>query len=131
MKVNFRTIARGANSGYPTASHLVIDNSEAWADVWQQHTSDFIPPPPVPNVDFTDNQVVAVFMGEKRTGGYSVEILSVETKSSEKENLASLVITVAYRQPKPGEIVPEVITHPYQIITIPQLAANKVLFKQA
>ncbi|QFS52756.1 protease complex subunit PrcB family protein [Nostoc sphaeroides] len=131
MKVNFRTIARGANSGYPTASQLVIDNPEEWASVWQQHASNIIPPPPVPNVDFTDNQVVAVFMGEKRTGGYSVEIVSVETKSSEKENLASLVITVAYRQPKPGEIVQEVITHPYHIITIPQRAASKVLFKQA
>ncbi|MBD2526672.1 protease complex subunit PrcB family protein [Nostoc sp. FACHB-133] len=131
MKVNFRTIARGADSGYRTASQLVIDNPEEWASVWQQHASNIIPPPPVPGVDFTDNQVVAVFMGEKRTGGYSVEILTVETKSSEKENLASLVITVAYHQPKPGEIVPEVITHPYQIITIPQLAANKVQFKNA
>jgi hypothetical protein len=131
MKVNFRTIARGANSGYPTASQMVIDNSEAWADVWQQHTSDFIPPPPVPDVDFIDYQVVAVFMGEKRTGGYSMEILTVETKSSEIDDLTSLVITVAYRQPKPGEIVQEVITHPYHIITIPQLAANEVLFQQA
>jgi hypothetical protein len=131
MKVNFRTIARGANSGYPTASHMVIDNSEEWADVWQQHTSDFIPPPPVPGVDFTDNQVVAVFMGEKCTGGYSMEILTVETKISEQEDLTLLVITVAYRQPQPGDIVQEVITHPYHIITIPQLAANKVLFQQA
>ncbi|MCC5604525.1 protease complex subunit PrcB family protein [Nostoc favosum] len=131
MKVNFHTIARGANSSYQTASQMVIDNPKEWADIWQQHASDIIPPPPIPKVDFTTNLVAAVFMGEKRTGGYSVEILSVETKSSEKENLASLVITVAYRQPKPGDIVPEVITHPYQIITIPQLAANKVLFKQA
>jgi PrcB C-terminal len=131
MKVNFRTIARGANSGYPTASQMVIDNPEEWADVWQQHTSDFIPPPPIPDVDFADDQVVGVFMGEKRTGGYSVEILSVQTKSSEQKDLASLVITVAYHQPKPGDIVPEVITHPYHIIIIPQIAASEVLFKKA
>jgi hypothetical protein len=131
MQVHFRTIARGANSGYPTASQLVIDNPKEWASVWQQHTSNIIPSPPVPDVDFTDNKVVAVFMGEKRTGGYSVEILTVETKSSEQKDLASLVITVADRQPKPGEIVQEVITHPYHIITIPQSAANKVLFQQA
>jgi hypothetical protein len=131
MKVNFRTIARGANSGYQRASQMVIDNPEEWADIWQQHASCNIPPPPVPDVDFTDDQVVAVFMGEKRTGGYSVEILTVETKSSEQEDLTSLVITVAYHQPKSGEIVQEVITHPYQIITIPQLAGNKVLFKKA
>ncbi len=131
MKVHFRTIARGANSAYQTASQMVIDNPEEWASVWQQHASNIIPPPPVPRVDFTDNQVAAVFMGEKRTGGYSVEILSVEIKSSEQDDLTSLVITVAYHQPQPKDIVPEVITHPYQIITIPQLAANKVLFKQA
>jgi hypothetical protein len=42
-----------------------------------------------------------------------------------------LVITVADRQPKSGEMVQEVITHPYHIITIPQRAANKVLFQPA
>lgn len=130
MRVHFHTIARGANSGYQTASQMVIDNAEEWASVWQQHASNIIPPPPVPGVDFTDDQVVAVFMGEKRTGGYSVEILTVETKRSEIDDLTSLVITVAYRQPKPGDIVQEVITYPYHIITIPQLAANKVLFKK-
>ncbi|NEQ28599.1 MAG: protease complex subunit PrcB family protein [Microcoleus sp. SIO2G3] len=130
MKVHFHTIARGANSGYQTPSQMVIDNREEWADIWQLHASDIIPPPPVPRVDFTDDQVVAVFMGEKRTGGYSVEILTVETKSSLEDDQTSLVITVAYRQPKPGDIVQEVITYPYHIITIPQLVANKVLFKK-
>lgn len=130
MKVNFRTIARGANSGYERASQMVIDNPEEWADIWQQHASSNIPSPPVPDVDFTDHQVVAVFMGEKRSGGYSVEILTVENKNSEKDDQTSLVITVAYHQPKSGEIVQEVITHPYHIITIPQRAANKVQFKK-
>ena len=130
MNVNFRTIGRGANSGYQTAGQMVIDNPEEWADVWQQHASDIIPSPPVPKVDFTNDQVVAVFMGEKRTSGYSVEILTVETKSALEDDLTSLVITVADRQPKPGNIVQEVITYPYHIITIPQLVANKVLFKK-
>ena len=130
MQVNFHTIARGSNSGFQTASQMVINNPEEWADVWQQQVSDIIPPPPVPKVDFTDTQVVAVFMGEKRTGGYSVEILTVETKSFLEDDQTSLVITFAYRQPQPGDIVQEVITHPYHIITIPQLAANKVQFKK-
>lgn len=130
MKVNFRTIVQGAHSGYQTANHMVIDNPEEWADVWQQHASDIIPPPPIPEVDFTDDQVVAVFMGEKRTGGYSVEILTVETNSSEVDDLTSLVIQVEYRQPQLGDIVQEVITHPYHIITIPQLGVNKVLFEK-
>lgn len=130
MNVNFRTIAQGASSAYQTASQMVIDNPEEWADVWQQHADGIIPHPPVPKVDFTDNQVVAVFMGEKRTSGYSVEILTVETNSSQEDDLTELVITVAYRQPQLGDIVLEVITYPYHIITIPQLAANKVLFKK-
>ena len=63
--IDFNTIARGAHSGFHTASQMVIKSGDKWADVWQQHTSDTVPPPPVPQVDFTHHLVVAVFAGEK------------------------------------------------------------------
>lgn len=130
MNVNFRNIAQGAYSEYQTANEMVIDNPEEWASVWQQHASGIIPPPPIPKVDFTDYQIVAVFMGEKHTGGYSVEILTVETESSETDDPTSVVIQVNYRQPQPGDIVQEVITHPHHIIRIPQIPFVQIVFEQ-
>jgi hypothetical protein len=40
MNIDFTTIARGADSGYQSASQTVIDNQERWINLWQQHTSD-------------------------------------------------------------------------------------------
>ncbi|NMG08385.1 protease complex subunit PrcB family protein [Brasilonema sp. UFV-L1] len=128
MNISFTTIARGNDSGYQSASQImVINNSEQWIDLWQQHTYNTEPPPPVPQVDFTRYSVVAVFAGEKPTGGYSVEILSVETSGSQTQK--QLAITVQQRQPGAGDFVTEALTYPYHMIRIPKIDANRVVFK--
>jgi len=131
MNIDFTTIAQGADSGYQSASQTVIDNQERWINLWQQHTSDTEPPTPVPQVDFTSYNVVAVFAGEKSTGGYSVEILTVETRNFQTKDLPSLVIVVEYRQPKPGDFVTEGMTYPYNMIKIPQIDVKNVVFEPA
>lgn len=131
MNIDFTTIARGTDSGYQNTSQMVIDNSERWLDLWQQHTCNTEPSPPLPQVDFTRYSVVAVFAGEKPTGGYSVEILTAQTTGSEIKNQPSLVITVEYRQPKAGEFVTEAFTYPYHMIKIPKIDGQKVVFKRA
>lgn len=129
MNIDFTTIARGTDSGYQSASQMVLDNSAQWSNLWRQHISNIEPPPPVPQVDFSRYSVVAVFAGEKPTGGYSVEILTVETNSSQTTDLPSLAIAVRYRQPSAGEFVTEAFTYPYHMMRIPKIDANKVVFK--
>jgi hypothetical protein len=131
MNIDFTTISRGADSGYQSASQTVIDNQEGWINLWQQHTSDTEPPPPVPQVDFTSYNVVAVFAGEKSTGGYSVEIVTVETRNFQTKDLPSLVIVVEYRQPQPEDFVTEAMTYPYHMIKIPQIDVKNVVFEPA
>jgi PrcB C-terminal len=126
MNIDFTTIARGVDSGYQSASKMAIDNSERWIDLWQQHTYNTEPPPPVPQVDFTRYRVVAVFAGEKPTGGHSVEILSAETSGSQTQE--QLAITVQDRQPSAGDFVTEALTYPYHMIKIPKID-GKVVFK--
>ena len=121
MSVKFTTIDRGHNSRYSTASQLVIASNEEWIDLWQQHTSNST----LPEVDFTQEQVVAVFAGVKPSSGYSIEVISVETTNS------ILVITVKDSQPGPGDGVFTAQTKPYHIIKIPRMTVEKVVFKQA
>lgn len=128
MNIDFTTIARGSDSGYQSASQMVIDNSEQWIDCWQQHTSNAEPPLPVPQVDFTRYSVVAVFAGEKPSGGYSVEILSAETSGSQTQERSAIAITVQHRQPEAGDFVTEALTYPYHMIRIPKID-GKVVFK--
>ncbi|MFB8788292.1 MAG: protease complex subunit PrcB family protein [Potamolinea sp.] len=131
MNIDFTTIARGTDSGYQSASQMLINNQERWVDLWQQHTSNTEPPPPVPKVDFTSYNVVAVFAGEKSSGGYSVEIVAVETRNFQTKDLPSLVIIVQYRQPNSGDFVTEAMTYPYHMIKIPKIEVKKVVFEQA
>jgi hypothetical protein len=130
MNIDFTTIAQGTDSGYQSASQMVIDNSERWNNFWQLHTCNTEPPSPVPQMDFTRYSIVAVFSGEKPTGGYSVEILSAETISSQTRDQPSLAISVQYRQPGAGDFVTEALTYPYHMIRIPKIDRSKVIFKQ-
>ena len=111
---SFTTIGKGAFSGIKACFQRVITSPVEWDDFWQQHKSNVDSPPPIPEVDFTQNQVVAVFAGEKPKGNFSVEIISVEVTDKQID------ITVKYDQPVLNAVVPPVDTQPYHIIKIPQ-----------
>ena len=129
MNIDFTTIARGTDSSYPSARQMALRSSQRWSNVWQLHTYNTEPPLPIPQVDFSRYSVVAVFAGEKPTGGYSVEIIKVETNGSQTKEPEAIAISVRYRQPKAGEFVTEALTYPYHMIRIPKLDVSKVVFK--
>ena len=112
-RVNLTTIAQGTNSNYPTASQRVITSTAAWVNLWQQHSSE-----PVPEVNFTQEQVVAVFAGKKPNASYSLNIISVETTNSQ------LIITVKYYHSE--DIIQLPTTHPYHIIKSPRITVETV-----
>lgn len=129
MNIEFLTLAWSRESGYQSATGTVIDDSEQWNNLWQLHTCNEEPRLPAPQVDFTHYSVIAVFAGEKPTSGYSVEILSVETRGTNEQ--PSIAIMVQYRQPEPGEFVSREFTYPNHIVKIPKIDQNKVIFRRA
>lgn len=91
---------------------LVIESQDEWEEFWSRHTSVHLPAPNAPEVDFSKEMVVAVFSGEKPTGGYSIEI--IEAKPTEDE------VSVYYEEtpPEPGQPVTEALTQPFHIVKI-------------
>ncbi|WP_425447107.1 protease complex subunit PrcB family protein [Dethiothermospora halolimnae] len=57
---------------------------------------------------------VVVTRGEKNTGGYSVTIDKIEKVS--KDDDFGLIVYAKYKDPKPDEVVPQVITYPYTVV---------------
>lgn len=57
---------------------------------------------------------VVVTRGEKSTGGYSVEIDNIE-KIKNEDGKCDLVVYAKFNDPKPDEIVQQVITYPFTI----------------
>ncbi len=111
-ELGFTTISVGTHSGYTSQANLVIQDSQAWVDLWNQHMLFMIEPMPVPEVDFAENMVVAVFMGEVNTGGYALHIFEVVETGS------SVVVKMERVEPGPRCIVPQVLTQPYHMVQI-------------
>lgn len=122
VEVKFETLAKGSYSGYMTfleTSHTDLAKFEA---LWKQHTSNTIPPAPVPAVDFDNEMIIAVFLGTMNTGGYSVAITSVTDTGNE--------LLVAYTRTAPGAgcMVTMALTQPHHIIKLPT-SSKPVIFQ--
>ena len=81
-----------------------------------------VPAPNAPEVDFSEEMVIAIFSGEKPTGGYSIEITKVELDEDE--------VTIFFEEvsPEPGQPVTEALTQPFHIVKINRIDDLPVKF---
>jgi hypothetical protein len=124
-QVPLHTIAKGVRSGIREPAQFVIRSQGEWQKLWRQHTSTGTVPAPLPTVDFNKELVAAVFLGEKPTGGYSVEISSAELSDT------SLIISVKETSPGPGAIVTQGFNQPFHIVRIETAGVETVSFRRA
>lgn len=62
--------------------------------------------------DINTSNFILLNMGEKTTGGYSIEVVNVEELSDK------IIVTVKENTPKSGENVTDAITNPYTVVKI-------------
>ena len=93
----------GDFSGGREGNHAISDES-TWKAVWSGLSKD-----PAPPVDFTKEQVLAVFLGYRPTGGFGVRITKVAHEES------AVVVTYRELPPVPGRTPPEGPTTPYAL----------------
>lgn len=110
--LEFVTLARGSHSGITAPAAVLITDQKAWEAHWKRHASTFVPPPPAPPVDFETASVVALHLGERRTGGYSVAITAV------KRTDEVLTVIAKESRPAPGAVVTMALTQPYHMIRL-------------
>jgi hypothetical protein len=108
QSVPFKKLVRGQQSFIEAAREVVVRTADEWTALWKQHAPDQRPPV----VDFTRSMVVGIFVGSRPTGGHSVEITRVDREGSD------LVVTYRERQPGNSDIVTQVITMPFELVTI-------------
>lgn len=95
-KLNFEPINEEA---------LVDDNLKSWFESNYKYEG-------ISTIKHDDDVYVLLGAGEQRTGGYSVEITSVEGKEHE------IVVSGKLNSPKTGEMVIQAITYPNAIVRI-------------
>jgi hypothetical protein len=106
--MTFTTLDRGVHSNIESRREVVARTAAEWAAFWKEHAINAKPPV----VDFTKSMVVGIFLGYRPTGGHSVEITRIERQGNE------LVVTYRERQPGKSDIVTQVITMPYHLVTV-------------
>mgnify|MGYP001627120910 CR=1 FL=1 len=106
---------KGNHCGITEPKRVVITDPKEWSEIWKQIHRGKIPIPEVPAIDFNKNMVLAVFMGQKPTSGYAIQI--TEVAHSNGEVVAKLKETA----PAKGAIVLQVLTQPFQIVVVPKV----------
>lgn len=79
VPVAFRAIpgARSQGSAHNVAARVVIRDAAAWGRFWGGIVAQIAPAPPLPAVDFTRQFVAAAAMGERPSGGYTIDVTAV------------------------------------------------------
>lgn len=111
-RLSMATVEKGQRSGIREALQTVIRNRDEWNAFWKRHDSTNTPPALAPIVDFDREMVVGIFLGEKSTGGYEVEIVRAERRDS------SLYFYYREESPPPNAMVTQALTQPFHLVKI-------------
>lgn len=120
-EVGFETVEQGYNSGLDKRTNYIITNKHDWGILWNRVHLTVSPRSALPQVDFTENMIIAVSQGTFGTGGYSIEII----KAIETENTLEIFVIETY--PGPWCVLTQSVTQPYHIIELKK-TNKKILF---
>lgn len=97
----------GAQSGVLQPATRVIRDASGWEALWQQLGTE--PPQPLAPGEIA----VALFAGERRTGGFRLEVVAVRDEGAET------IVEFREHQPRPGQAVTQVLTTPWAVAAFP------------
>lgn len=109
-QIEFRRILSGEKSNIRAYETRVIDNELDFVKLWDDHTGTKTNPLFIPKIDFTYKNVIAVFLGERPTTGFNLDIALID------ESKDAIKVSLKENKPQPGSEVKAEITQPFLII---------------
>lgn len=104
----------GQYSGVRDFHTEAVKDEASWKALWERHA----PGQPVPQVEFAQEQVVAVFLGQTLSGGVKVEV------AVRPDPLDPARMVVFYKPVKTGGAFgTTVVSHPFVLLKTPRAAA--------
>lgn len=104
----FTVLAQGAHAKVDTRVNYLITSEEGLVELWKLLDVDTS----MPTVDFSSRSVIAVFSGERATGGHLIAVSKIEDGSSR-------AVTVTRTIPGESCMTTEALSTPYQIVDVP------------
>ncbi|MEX2536469.1 MAG: protease complex subunit PrcB family protein [Trueperaceae bacterium] len=109
----WEVMGQGAQAvGFEEQSFLLVEDSSALLNLWNRAYGSQLQVPPVPEVAFERETVVALFLGTKPTGGYGLEVERVSLEQGE------LIVDVRMSQPSADAFTTQALTSPWVMVRI-------------
>jgi hypothetical protein len=110
-------------SGFTDSARIVVRDSATWRETWQTIHRPFIPPPPVPSIDFSREMVLVAALGARPSEGYEIVFENV------REDTVGLEVDILVSEPARGCPVAAAMTQPVDLARI-AASARAVRFRQ-
>lgn len=113
-QINFSAFRTGTNSRIQTQGMFDFSSEGEFQSYWSRSTGQS--PAAAPRgVDWSRQKIVAIHLGRRPTGGYSVLVTKVERQVS------FAMISAVERKPLPGQYVSEGETSPYVLLKVDRI----------
>lgn len=92
-------------------TNYIVNGTDHFTRLWSMVHGESAPP--MPQIDFTEQDAIAVFAGEMPTSGYRIEVDSIEDTADER------IVRITITSPGESCVVTQSLTSPYQIVRVP------------
>jgi hypothetical protein len=113
-EIPFESLEHQAHSYIDDERLAVISNKSAWAALWAEHHRGQSPTPALPEIDFTESMVVAVYIGTRPNGCYSVGIDRIYRSGD------TIVVEYTEQIPSAENICTMALVSPSHLVVIPK-----------
>ncbi len=112
QSVDFEVLASGDLSGYTEETYLVIWTESEWEEVWEKHSLPYEHKGPSPEIIFSRNMVICVFLGKRLTTGYEVSVDRIWDGDE------IMPVEITKHNPPKHAVVGEVLTYPFIFVSL-------------
>lgn len=113
QQVVWEVLAQGSQAlGAAGPGYVMVTNRDELLTLWNRAHGSQLTVPPLPDVDFSRETVLAVFLGQKPTGGYGAEVRGIVEEDRE------LFVDLVVSEPAPGAITTQALTSPWVMIRV-------------
>lgn len=120
------TLAEGGQAtGVEQAEYALIASEEQLLSFWNRAYGSQLSVPPLPDVDFRRETIVAAFAGTKPTGGYGLSVDGVTLEGNDA------YIDLTESQPAEGAITTQALTSPWVMLRILRGDINAAWFRNS
>jgi len=107
IRLEFQTLKKGSYGGPTSSGYYLINNLDEWTEVFEKS--------PQPEINFSKTTVIAVFTGDRNTGGFGIEIKAIID--------TGFLVVVKVEQTGPGEdcLVTMAFTSPFHVVEVDKI----------